>query len=70
MSETIKVAVIGAGGRMGSEAAKAVEAAPDMELVGRFDVGDDLGEVRAHHRNLPSSSAAPSTWAVTSGHIG
>ena len=34
MSETIKVAVIGAGGRMGSEAAKAVEAAPDMELVG------------------------------------
>lgn len=32
--------------------------------------GDDLGEVRAHHRHLPSSSAAPSTWAVSSGHIG
>lgn len=45
MSETIKVAVIGAGGRMGSEAVKAVEAAPDMELVGRFDVGDDLGDL-------------------------
>lgn len=45
MSETIKVAVIGAGGRMGSEAAKAVEAASDMELVGRFDVGDDLGDL-------------------------
>lgn len=45
MSETIKVAVIGAGGRMGSEAVKAVEAADDMELVGRFHTGDDLGDL-------------------------
>lgn len=45
MSETIKVAVIGAGGRMGSEAVKAVEAANDMELVGQYDAGDDLGDL-------------------------
>ena len=33
MSETIKVAVIGAAGRMGSEAVKAVEAADDMTCL-------------------------------------
>lgn len=41
----IRVAVIGAAGRMGSEACRAVEAAPDTELVGRFDAGDDLGDL-------------------------
>jgi 4-hydroxy-tetrahydrodipicolinate reductase len=40
---TIRVAVIGAAGRMGSEVCRAVEAAEDLELAGRFDVGDDLG---------------------------
>lgn len=30
---------------MGSEACRAVEAAPDTELVGRFDAGDDLGDL-------------------------
>ena len=45
MSETIKVAVIGAAGRMGSEAVKAVEAADDMTFVGGFDAGDDLGDL-------------------------
>lgn len=42
---TIRVAVIGAEGRMGSEVCRAVDGAPDMELVGRFDVGDDLGDL-------------------------
>lgn len=45
MSEQIKVAVIGAAGRMGSQACTALEAAEDLELVGRFDAGDDLGDL-------------------------
>ena len=39
------VAVIGAGGRMGATVCRAVEEADDLELVGRFDVGDDLGDL-------------------------
>lgn len=45
MSERIKVAVIGAKGRMGSQAVQAVEAADDLHLVGSFDAGDDLGDL-------------------------
>jgi 4-hydroxy-tetrahydrodipicolinate reductase len=41
----ISVAVVGAAGRMGSEVCRAVEAAPDLELTGRYDVGDDLGNL-------------------------
>jgi 4-hydroxy-tetrahydrodipicolinate reductase len=36
----IRVGVLGAKGRMGSEVCRTVEAAPDMELAGRVDVGD------------------------------
>ncbi|MFW5471852.1 4-hydroxy-tetrahydrodipicolinate reductase [Knoellia sp. CPCC 206450] len=39
------VSVIGASGRMGSEVCRAVEAADGLELVGRFDVDDDLGDL-------------------------
>ena len=42
---TTTVAVIGAGGRMGATVCRAVEEADDLELVGRFDVGDDLGDL-------------------------
>lgn len=45
VSERIKVSVIGAAGRMGSEACRAVEAADDLELVGRFGDGDSLGDL-------------------------
>jgi 4-hydroxy-tetrahydrodipicolinate reductase len=45
VSDTIKVGVIGAGGRMGSEVCRAVEAADGLELVGRFDQGDALGDL-------------------------
>jgi 4-hydroxy-tetrahydrodipicolinate reductase len=38
----LRVAVIGAGGRMGSEAVRAVEAADDMELVAALGRGDEL----------------------------
>lgn len=39
---TIRVAVIGAKGKMGSEAVKAVQAADDLELVAAVDRDDDL----------------------------
>jgi 4-hydroxy-tetrahydrodipicolinate reductase len=39
---TLRVAVIGARGRMGSEAVKAVEAAADLELVAALGRGDKL----------------------------
>ncbi|MEO6413089.1 MAG: 4-hydroxy-tetrahydrodipicolinate reductase [Pedococcus sp.] len=45
MSETIKLAVIGAAGRMGAQVCRAVTDAPDLELVGTFDQGDDLGDL-------------------------
>ncbi len=44
MSAT-RVAVIGAAGRMGATVCSAVEGARDLELVGRYDAGDDLGDL-------------------------
>lgn len=41
----IKVSVIGAAGRMGSEVCRAVEASDGLRLVGRFDHEDDLGDL-------------------------
>lgn len=48
MSEKIRVALLGAGGRMGRETARAIVEADDMELVGACDVafaGAPLREV-------------------------
>ncbi|MFG3229165.1 4-hydroxy-tetrahydrodipicolinate reductase [Kitasatospora sp. NPDC048194] len=42
---TLRVAVIGAKGRIGSEAVKAVEAAPDLELVATLGRGSKLEEL-------------------------
>ncbi|MFE2880870.1 4-hydroxy-tetrahydrodipicolinate reductase [Streptomyces roseus] len=42
MSSKLRVAVLGAQGRIGSEAVKAVEAAEDMELVAALGRGDKL----------------------------
>jgi len=39
---SIKVAVLGAKGRMGAEACKAITAAADLELVSQIDLGDSL----------------------------
>ena len=39
----MKVGVLGARGRVGSEICAAVEAAEDLDLVARIDVGDDIG---------------------------
>jgi 4-hydroxy-tetrahydrodipicolinate reductase len=67
MSESTKVpaitvAVIGAAGRMGSTVCHTVEAAPDTKLVGRYDVGDDLGDLGGAdvvvEFSVPGSAAA------------
>jgi 4-hydroxy-tetrahydrodipicolinate reductase len=58
----IKVSVIGAAGRMGSTVCRAVEAAPDTQLVGRYDLGDDLGDLGGAdvvvEFSVPGSAAA------------
>jgi 4-hydroxy-tetrahydrodipicolinate reductase len=43
----IKVGVLGARGRMGTEVVKAVNAAPDMEVVATVNSGDDLAALTA-----------------------
>ena len=39
--------MIGAKGRMGSQTCRAVEAAPDLDLVAAVDLGDDIADVSA-----------------------
>jgi len=39
---TLRVGVLGAAGRMGSEVCRTVDAAPDLDLVARVDIGDPL----------------------------
>ena len=62
MNEAIKVSVIGAAGRMGSQVCHSVEAAPDTRLVGRYDQGDDLGDLAGAdvvvEFSVPGASAA------------
>lgn len=50
---SIKVAVLGAKGRMGSESIKAISECKDLELVAELDLGDSLDKLvsrigRAH----------------------
>jgi 4-hydroxy-tetrahydrodipicolinate reductase len=47
MADRIAVGVFGAAGRMGAEVCRAVEAASDLELVARVDVGDDRATAEA-----------------------
>ena len=42
MTDAIKVGVLGARGKVGSEVCRAVEAAPDTELVARVDADDPI----------------------------
>jgi 4-hydroxy-tetrahydrodipicolinate reductase len=44
----IKVAVLGARGRMGAEVVKAVTDAADLELVASLDLGDSLDQLKAN----------------------
>jgi 4-hydroxy-tetrahydrodipicolinate reductase len=45
MVELIRVAVLGAKGRMGKTVVEAVEAAPDMALAAAIDVGDPISRL-------------------------
>ncbi|HZC71420.1 MAG TPA: 4-hydroxy-tetrahydrodipicolinate reductase [Jatrophihabitans sp.] len=45
MSEPIRIGVVGARGRMGQQVCKAVDAAPDLEVVAMVDAGDWLFSV-------------------------
>ncbi|HEU4811982.1 MAG TPA: 4-hydroxy-tetrahydrodipicolinate reductase [Nocardioides sp.] len=47
MSQQIKVGVLGARGKVGSEVCRAVEAAPDTELVAAVDVDGSLDDLVA-----------------------
>ncbi|PUA80658.1 4-hydroxy-tetrahydrodipicolinate reductase [Nocardioides currus] len=45
MSEQVKVGVLGARGKVGSEICRAVEAADDLDLVAQVDAGDDVQQL-------------------------
>lgn len=59
-SVPLKVAVLGAAGRMGATVCAAVEAAPDLELVARIDAGDDLAQVAAAGAQVAVDFTVPS----------
>jgi 4-hydroxy-tetrahydrodipicolinate reductase len=72
----IRVAVSGAGGRMGSTTCAAVEAAEDLQLVARIDpsLGVELADGLREHRpdvlvdfSVPSSAVANIRTAVAAG---
>jgi 4-hydroxy-tetrahydrodipicolinate reductase len=73
MTEQLPVAVLGASGRMGAEAVKAVEAAKDLKLVaalGRQDPLDALVDSGARvvvDLTVPESTEANVTFAVEHG---
>jgi 4-hydroxy-tetrahydrodipicolinate reductase len=73
MTEQLAVAVLGAGGRMGSEAVKAVEAAPDLKLVAALGRGDSLetlvsaGAQYVVDLTVPDSTEANVRFAVEHG---
>lgn len=72
-SAPIRVAVLGAAGRMGAEACRAVEAAEDLELVARIGRGDDLSAVLeagaqvAVDLTVPAATAANVDFLVENG---
>lgn len=73
MSAPLKVAVLGASGRMGAEAVKAVDAATDMELVAALGRGDKLeaileaGATHVVDLSVPASTEENVRFAVTHG---
>lgn len=55
----IKVGVLGARGRMGSEVVTAVNAAPDLELVAALDLGDSLDALVANEAQVVVDFTTP-----------
>ena len=58
---TTRVAVVGAAGRMGSTVCQAVEAAGDLELVARLDVGDPLDATHLGGADVAVDFTVPAT---------
>ena len=56
----IRVAVLGAAGRMGAAVCGAVEAAPDLDLVVALDVDGDLAAVAASGATVAIDFTVPS----------
>jgi 4-hydroxy-tetrahydrodipicolinate reductase len=71
VSDVTRVSVIGASGRMGSEVCRAVQAASGLELAGRYDQGDDLGDLGgaevAVEFSVPDASPANVAHCVDQG---
>lgn len=72
-STPIPVAVLGAAGRMGREACRAVEDAADLELVASIGRGDDLAAVAEAGAQVvvdltvPSAAKGNVLWAIEHG---
>lgn len=73
MTEQLAVAVLGANGRMGAEAVKAIEAAADLKLVAALGRGDSLDDLVAAGAQVvvdltvPESTEANVRFAVGHG---
>lgn len=65
-SFVIKVAVLGAQGRMGKNVCQAIESAPDLELVASLDAGEDFGIVASSGAEVAVDFTVPS---VTEGNV-
>ena len=69
----IKVAILGAKGRMGTESVKAISAADDLELVASLDLGDSLDLLKSSGAEVvldfthPDSVMKNIEYAINSG---
>ena len=69
----IKVAILGAKGRMGTESVKAISAADDLELVASLDLGDSLDLLKSSGAKVvldfthPDSVMKNLEYAINSG---
>lgn len=69
----IRVGVLGARGRMGTEVCKAVDAAPDLDLVATVDQGDELSTISAAGAEVIVDFTTPAVvmdhvhWAIDQG---
>ena len=66
VADVLKVAVLGAAGRMGRTVVEAVNACDDLELVATLDAGGDLAELVASGAQVAVDFTVPT---VTQGHV-
>ncbi len=59
MGATVRVAVLGAAGRMGRQVCQAVEAADGVTLAARLDVGDDVAALSAQDVDVAVDFTTP-----------